>query len=245
MEKSKDLVEIKGKAVVTDSLTVAENFGKRHDHVLEKIQNIMRDDEGGLLNFRESSYTNSQNKQQKKYIMDRRSFSILCMSFTGKKALKWKNRFYDAFEAMEKALIQMSVQGQSDSWIAQRQAGKLIRREQTDTIQEFVEYATAQGSTQAHRYYCNITKMENQALFLLEQKFKNLRDILDLNQLGLIRTADSIVKKALKDGMGDAIHYKDIYRLAKIRVETLAEIHGKTFIPASQIGTHTAAMIEA
>ena len=68
MEKSKDLVEIKGKAVVTDSLTVAENFGKRHDHVLEKIQNIMKDDEGGLLNFRESSYTNSQNKQQKKYI---------------------------------------------------------------------------------------------------------------------------------------------------------------------------------
>jgi Rha family phage regulatory protein len=242
---AKDLVEIKGKAVVTDSLTVAENFGKRHDDVLKKIKNIMADDDEDRLNFAEMSYPDSYGREQKKCIMDRRSFSILCMSFTGKKALKWKNRFYDAFEAMEKALVQMSVQRQSDSWLAQRQAGKLIRREQTDTIQEFVEYATSQGSTQAHRYYCNITKMENQALFLLEQKFKNLRDILDLNQLGLVRTADSIVKKALKDGMSDGLHYKDIYRLAKDRVETLAEIHGKTFIPASQIENHNRLMVEA
>jgi Rha family phage regulatory protein len=235
---SKELVEIKGKAVVTDSLTVAENFGKRHDDVLKKIKNIMLDDEEDRLNFAEMSYPDSYGREQKKYIMDRRSFSILCMSFTGKKALRWKNRFYDAFEAMEKALVQMSVQKQSDSWVAQRQAGKLIRREQTDTIQKFVEYATGQGSTQANRYYCNITKMENQALFLLEQRFQNLLEILDLNQLGLVRTADSIVKKALQDGMTDGLFYKDIYKLAKHRIETLADIHGKTYIPASQINHH-------
>lgn len=245
MATSKELVGIKGKAVVTDSLTVAENFGKRHDRVLRKIENLISEDEDNRLNFGVVEYQDKKGEMRKSYIMDRRSFSILCMGFTGKKALKWKNRFYDAFEAMEKALIQMSVQRQSDSWVTQRQAGKLIRREQTDTIQEFVEYATGQGSTQAHRYYCNITKMENQALFLLEQKFKNLRDILDLNQLGLVRTADSIVKKALKDGMSDGLHYKDIYRLAKSRVETLAEIHGKTFIPASQIENHNRLMVEA
>lgn len=242
---SKELVEIKGKAVVTDSLTVADSFGKKHKHVLEKIRNVIRDDTDNRLIFRPVDFKDAKGETREKYIMDRRSFSILCMSFTGKKALKWKNRFYDAFEAMEKALVQMSVQKQSDSWLAQRQAGKQIRREQTDTIQEFVDYATEQGSTQAHRYYCNITKMENQALFLLEQKFKNLRDILDLNQLGLVRTADSIVKKALKDGMSESLFYKDIYQLAKSRVETLAEIHGKTFIPASQIETHNRLMVEA
>jgi Rha family phage regulatory protein len=241
---AKDLVEIKGKAVVTDSLTVAENFGKRHDRVIRAIENLVSDKDT-RPNFGVSEYKDSTGRNLKMYTMNRRGFSILCMGFTGKKALKWKNRFYDAFEAMEKALLQMSVQQQSDSWLAQRQAGKLIRREQTDTIQEFVEYATSQGSTQAHRYYCNITKMENQALFLLEQKFNNLRDILDLNQLGLVRTADSIVKKALKDGMSDGLHYKDIYRLAKDRVETLAEIHGKTLIPASQIENHNRLMVEA
>jgi hypothetical protein len=133
------------------------------------------------------------------------------------------------------AIYMKQLQKQDAALAAQRQAGKLIRREQTDTIQEFVQYATAQGSTQAHRYFCNITKMENQALFLLEQKFKNLRDILDLNQLGLVRTADSIVKKALSEGMAGNLFYKDIYKLAKTRIETLAAIHGKVAIPASQI----------
>lgn len=242
---SKDLVEIKGKAVVTDSLTVAENFKKRHTHVIEKIENIMKDDEEGRTIFRLSEYKDSTGRTLKKYIMDRRSFSILCMSFTGKKALKWKNRFYDAFEAMEKALIQMSVQKQSDNWIAQRNAGKLTRREETDTIQEFVAYAMDQGSKSAHRYYCNITKMENKALFLLEQKFKNLRDILDLNQLATITTADAVVSKAIREGMNDGLFYKDIYQLAKRRVETLADIRGKTFIPANQLNRQYHRAIEA
>ncbi len=106
------------------------------------------------------------------------------MSFSGKKALAWKIRFYDAFEAMEKVLLQQATQKQSAEWIAQRAAGKITRLEETDTIQQFVEYATAQGSTSANRYYCNISKMQNKALFILEQKFPNLREILDLNNGG-------------------------------------------------------------
>jgi len=67
---NKSLVITKRQKVVTDSLTVAEKFGKRHDHVLEKINNIIRDDEDGLLNFRETKYTDSHNRSQKKYIKE-------------------------------------------------------------------------------------------------------------------------------------------------------------------------------
>jgi Rha family phage regulatory protein len=236
-----ELVIIQKQNVVTDSLTVADKFGKRHDDVLKKIVNIIRDDEKGLLNFAESSYINSQNKEQKKYIMDRKSFSVLCMSFTGKKALSWKIRFYDAFEAMEKALLQQVTQKNSVAWLAQRAAGKITRREETDTIKQFVDYATEQGSKSANRYYCNITKMQNKALFILEQKFPNLRTLLDLNQLATINVADSIVSKALAEGMTSNLNYKDIYKLAKKRVEVFAGLRGQTLIPA----THAAKRLEA
>ncbi|MBI9093081.1 MAG: Rha family transcriptional regulator [Desulfobacterium sp.] len=228
------LVEVKRNSLSTTSLVVAEKFGKRHDDILKKIKNLIGDDEGGRLNFAESSYRNLQNKKQKMYNMNRRTFSILVMGFTGKKAMEWKHRFYDAFEAMERALLRQQFQSQEPAWIAQRQSGKLTRREETDTIKEFVKYAIAQGSKSANRYYMAISKMQNKSLFLLEQKFKNLRDVLNLRQLATIDNADAIVSKALQDGMAAHLHYKDIYKLAKSRVEAFADLRGKTFIPATQ-----------
>jgi len=232
MENS--LVIIKGQNVMTDSLTVAEHFKKQHKHVMEKIESILRDDEKDRSNFRPISYQDSYDREQKKYLMDRRSFSILCMSFTGKKALEWKHRFFDAFEAMEKALLQKHIQQKDAVWLAQRTAGKITLLEKTDTIKEFVDYAISQGSSNASRYYANIAKMQNQALFLLEQKFKNLRDILDLNQLATVNSADAIVKRAITEGMTKGLHYKEIYQLAKSRIETFADLRGKTFIPVTQ-----------
>lgn len=35
-----------------------------------------------------------------------------------------------------------------------------------------------------------------------------------------------------EDGMDQKLHYKEIYQLAKKRIESFAEIHGKTLIPA-------------
>jgi Rha family phage regulatory protein len=231
-----NLVTTNKQGVVTDSLTVAEKFGKRHKDVLKKIENILRDDEDTRLNFAPSEYKDPTGRSLKKYIMDRKSFSILCMSFSGKKALNWKIKFYDAFEAMEKALLQQAIQQNDFTWISQRQAGKIIHREKTDVIKDFIEYAIKQGGSVngCKNYYSNIARMENNALFILEQKFKNLRDILNLNQLATITSADGIARKAIKEGMAANLHYKEIYQLARNRVAAFAELHGKTFIPATQ-----------
>ena len=101
----KALVITKCQKIVTDSLMVAVKFQKRHKDVLKKIKNVIQDDVDNQLIFAPVKYKDKKGELRKKYIMDRRSFSILCMSFTGKNALKWKNRFYDAFEVMEKALL--------------------------------------------------------------------------------------------------------------------------------------------
>jgi hypothetical protein len=75
--------------------------------------------------------------------------------------------------------------------------------------------------------------VQNKALFLIEQKFKNIRDILNLQQLSTVVCADKIVTKALDDGMELKMGYKDIYQLAKKRIESFADIHGKTLIPGN------------
>jgi len=149
---------------------------------------------------------------------------------------QFKLKLVKNFSSAKKALLQIALQKQDSGYIAQRIAGKIIHREKTDIIKDFVEYAKNQGGSAkgCGMYYSNIAKMENKALFILEQKFKNFRDILNLNQLATITSADGIAKKAIIEGMADGLHYKEIYQIAKDRVFLFADLHGKTFIPVTQ-----------
>lgn len=144
---------------------------------------------------------------------------------------KFKRKLVKEFSRMRRTLSDIASQKQNAEWLDTRNAGKPVRRIETDTIQKFVEYATEQGSQNAKMYYANISKMQNKALFFIEQKFKNIRDILNLEQLSTVVSADKIVTKAIQDGLDRKLPYKEIYQLAKNRIEMFAEIHGKTLIP--------------
>jgi len=125
----------------------------------------------------------------------------------------------------------LKLQKGNAEWIDARDSGKLVRRLETDTIKEFIKYAEGQGSKNASKYYMAITKMENKALFLVTEKYPNLREILATAQLDTIKMADRVVAKALKDGMEQSLHYKEIYKLAKVNVESLASVVGVTPAP--------------
>lgn len=150
-------------------------------------------------------------------------------------SVEFKQRMTQEFYRMKNELIRISAQGQNAQWLETRKAGKETRLIATDCIKSFVDYSKDQGSTKAEMYYANISKMENKAMFLLDQKYPNLRDVLNIHQLSTIKSADMIVMKALSDGMAQKLHYRDIYQLAKLRVESFSEIIGKTLIPESQL----------
>lgn len=220
-----ELVILKRKRTLTTSLVVAEKFRKRHDNVVQKIENLMADDEKGLLNFKESDYINPRGKTYPMYEMDRKSFSILVMSFTGKKAFEWKMKFYDAFEAMELAILEHK----NREWEASRLEGKQVRRELTDEIQSFIEYAEEQGSRNGKLYYMNITKMTNQALFLIGRKApQGFRNMLDQMQISFLQTAEFVARNALREGMDADMFYKDIYVHARDKVTAFAATVGQT-----------------
>lgn len=146
------------------------------------------------------------------------------------KTLEFKFRLADEFIKMRKVLIRLTVQKQNAEWIEKREGGKIERRLETDAIKEFIEYATAQGSKNAKHYYQQISKMENQSLVnleILQQKFDNVRDMLDGFDLTSLQMADKIVAVALREGMKLEMFYKEIYILARDRVEAFSITIGK------------------
>ncbi|OQW87792.1 MAG: hypothetical protein BWK78_08725 [Thiotrichaceae bacterium IS1] len=91
-------------AVKVTSLTVASDFGKRHDNVLQAIKNLPIPEEFRLLNFQETSYLDSQSKEQPLVEMTRDGFTLLTMGFSGEKAVRWKIAYIHAFNLMEAKL---------------------------------------------------------------------------------------------------------------------------------------------
>ena len=98
--------------------------------------------------------------------------------------------------------------------------GKAVRRTETDAIKALVEYATAKGSSNAKMYYASITKMTNDLLGIES----GMRDKLDHKQLQQIKVAETIVEIAIRDGLKAELAYKDIYKLCKDRVSSIASV---------------------
>lgn len=75
-------------AALTNSLLVAEKFGKKHFHVTDVIKNLIDSHENPYQFFVSATYTDASGKQNPMYIMNRDGFTLLAMGFTGKVILR-------------------------------------------------------------------------------------------------------------------------------------------------------------
>ena len=98
------LVQVADGQIVVSSRNIAEHFEKRHADVLAGIENITTENSVVTPMFCETTYTAGTGKAYKEYLMNRDGFSLLVMGFTGKKALEWKIKYIQAFNAMEEEL---------------------------------------------------------------------------------------------------------------------------------------------
>ena len=93
--------------VFTNSRDVAETFDKRHDNVLRDIDALishaseLRDRHFSVIS---RPHPTVPGREDRSFDMNRDGFTLLAMGFTGEKALKWKLRYIDAFNAMEAEL---------------------------------------------------------------------------------------------------------------------------------------------
>ena len=90
---------------VTTSQKVAESFGKKHRNVLQAIKNLTAENSAVKKMFVESTYINIRGQEWPMYYMNRDGFTLLAMGFNGKKAMQFKLKYIEAFNAMEHQLV--------------------------------------------------------------------------------------------------------------------------------------------
>lgn len=97
--------ELVSESLKTSSKVVAEAFGKRHTEVIRAIRDMIeKEPEWGVRNFASFKINDLTGESTSHYEMTRDGYSMLVMGFTGKKAMEWKIKFLEAFNAMEERL---------------------------------------------------------------------------------------------------------------------------------------------
>lgn len=93
-------------AVITTTLRIAELFEKHHKNILRDVEKLKQQlpKEFNELNFGRVDYTDAKGEKRPMYTLTRDAFSLLVMGFTGEKALQWKLKYIEAFNAMEQSL---------------------------------------------------------------------------------------------------------------------------------------------
>lgn len=99
-----NIVEYEDGRMFTTSMIVAKVFEKEHKNVLRDIENLECSPQFNELNFEPVEYKDAKGEMRPAYRLTRDGFSFLAMGFTGKKAAAWKEKFLEAFNAMEAAL---------------------------------------------------------------------------------------------------------------------------------------------
>lgn len=89
---------------MTDSVRVAKKFEKNHRDVMRTIRELLGSAQNCAHLFLETTYADSQGKNQPMFVMNRDGFSLLVMGFTGEKALRFKLEYIDAFNRMEQTI---------------------------------------------------------------------------------------------------------------------------------------------
>lgn len=131
---------------VVSSLEVTENFNKRHDNVLAKIEKEIENFNHLKIKvvdyFIESTYKDNKGEERKEYLLTRDGFSYIAMGFTGKESSKWKVKYIDAFNKMEEIIKQQQQQvvdvhsymiddpiERAKKWIVEQEEKKKIEEE--------------------------------------------------------------------------------------------------------------------
>ena len=142
--------------VVCDTLKIARDFkGGDHRLVLRDLRNLQKKikdlpkEEKDMYKIGYIFYTDSMNRQQKKFTLNFNAYSLLVMGYTGKKAIEFKSKYILAFNKLIK-----------ENTLLKKEYGvsKEIRKDFTDTIKNLIPEAS-------HWTYSNLTRLAYKVAF--------------------------------------------------------------------------------
>ena len=124
---------------------------------------------------------------------------------------RFKKELVRQFYAMRSLLLERN----SPIWQDTRELTKAVRKQETDAIREYVEYATAQGSTHAVRYYTSISRLANKTAGITD------RDLAHVEQLSGLMLVERIIAEEIRAGIATGKQYKEIYTDLQARLSSI------------------------
>ena len=226
-----ELIILKNNEPMTTSLNISQGIGIEHRAILQLIKKYKDRKIFQSSAFEMQKISTKGRKGEVYFLNEGQSMFLITLMKNSDIVLDFKEHLVNAFLKYRRIAQQKYIQSQNAEYQIKRLESKTIRRECTDTIKEFIEYAVNQGSKNAVRYYANLAKMELKGLFLLESHFGSARDFMTTKQLNLIEMADEAIKMTLEHGMSMNMPYKEIYLLAKSKIEDIAKIFPPSPLP--------------
>lgn len=150
------LVHVRGGDLVTDSLTIAREFGRRHDHVLRMLDSLITDSTISRPNFEETSYADEWNRQQRMIELDERGALIAMLFVGGRNSRRGQVRLVDAFLALRRELV---ARNEPDCHSARRDAATNFAL----LSEMLTQSREAEGKTTQWHHYANEVRLVNQA----------------------------------------------------------------------------------
>lgn len=222
------LVKIVKNNIFTDSLVIAQGTGNQHHAVRELIKKHKTDieDFGTLLISNEKS-TGGRPLELFQLNEEQATFIITLLK-NSKQVVAFKKELVRQFYIMRQFLIEK----QSQQWQQTRLESKNTRRLEAEEIKQLVQYAKAQGSENAEKYYITLSKLANKTVGISGAE----RERASINQLNTLILVENIINHRIQEGIKQGLHYKEIYRSCKERLKQFKEIAYLTEIKAIREG---------
>lgn len=206
------LVLLNGETPYTTSEIIAEGAGMNHRRVRDAIRKYEKELESfGKIGAYQTTLPSGQhvpiyrlNEQQAAFLLTLLKNTPVVVAF--------KKELVRQFYAMRDFIRER----QSPIWQDTRAMGKEIRRMETDAIKALVDYATAQGSQHAARYYQSISSLANRTAGIVE------RDKAHTVELSALLMVEKIIAQEIRTGIEAGRPYKNIYQSIKERMTALS-----------------------
>lgn len=208
-----ELVEVRENDVFTNSKIIAEGTGNQHHAVREIIKKYKTDIEDFGTLFISNEESTGDRPMEVYYLNEEQATFVITFLRNSKIVVKFKKELVRQFYAMRKFLIEK----QSQLWNDTRIANKENRLKETYVIKLLVGYAKEQGSTHSDKLYMTYTKLAKTVI-------GGSRDSLTASEINNLTLVESIILQTIEIDMSMGMHYKDIFKDCKDRIERFADI---------------------
>lgn len=211
-----ELIELRKNDIFTNSKVIAEGTGNKHHAVQQLIQKYEKDiSDFGQVAFemRAVKYQRGTNQEKVYLLNEEQATFVITLLRNSKVVVQFKKELVRQFYAMRQFLMEK----QSKLWIDTRTANKENRLKETDIIKQLADYAKEQGSAHSDKLYVVYTK-------LAKSVTGGKRDNMGVSELNNLTLVESIILQTIQIDMSMQMHYKEIYKDCKNRIEQFMNI---------------------